>query len=49
MDYRCSNRRSSFEIKHRADSLKVTDMHKARAGKTSDVIGKAKVLVENYT
>src|SRR6218665_3902657 len=49
MDYRCSGGRCSFEIKHRADSSKVTDMHEARTGKMSDVIGEAKVLVKNYT
>jgi len=35
-----------------ADSSKVADirdMHEARAGKMSDVIGKAKVLVKNYS
>ena len=31
------------------ESSKVADMHNARAGKMSDVIGKAKVLVKNYT
>lgn len=32
MDYRCSNGRCSFEVKHRSDSAKVMDMHDARAG-----------------
>ena len=49
MNYRCSDCRCSFEVEHRADSAKVTDMHEARAGKMGDVIGEAKVLVENHT
>ena len=49
MDYRCSDGRCSFETEHRADSSKVADMHEARAGNTSDVIGEAKVLVQIYT
>ena len=44
--YRCSDGRCSFEIEHRADSSKVTDMHEATAGNMSDVIGEAKVLVK---
>ena len=31
------------------DSAKVVDMHEARSGKASDVIGEAKVLIKNYT
>ena len=52
MGYRCSNGRCSFEIENRSDSSKVADfqdMHEARAGNMSDVIGEAKVLVKNYT
>jgi len=49
VDYRCSDGRCSFEIKHRADSSKIADMHAARAGKMSDVIREAKVLVKDYT
>ena len=36
MDYRCSDGRCSFEIEHRADYAKVSDMHEARARKLSD-------------
>ena len=41
---------ANFEIGHSAESAKVADMHEARAGKMSDVIGEAKVFsVKNYT
>ena len=46
MDYRCSDGRCSFDIRHRADSAKVADMHETNAGKPSDVIGEAKVFVK---
>ena len=38
-----------FKVVLRADSATVADMQEARAGKLSDVIGEAKVLVKNYT
>jgi len=44
VDYRCSDGRCSFELEHRTDSAKVADVHEARAGKLSDVIGETKVL-----
>jgi len=50
VDYRCSDGICIFEIEHRTDSSKVADirdMHEARAGKMSGVIGKDKVLVKN--
>jgi len=47
VDY--SDGRCSFEVEHGADSSKVADMHEARAGTMSDVIGDAKVLIKNYT
>jgi len=40
---------ANFEIEHRAESAMVADMHEARAGKLSDVIGKTEILVQNYT
>ena len=48
VDYRCSDGRCSFEIEHTADSSKVVDVHEARAGKMSEVIGEAKILVKKY-
>ena len=43
------DRRGSLEIEHWADSSKISDIHEAKSGKMSDVIGEAKVLVKNYT
>ena len=41
--------RVQFEIEHRTNSVKATDMHQARAGKMSGVIEEAKVFFKNYT
>jgi len=40
---------ANFAFEHRAESAKVADMHEARAGKLSGVIGKTEILVKNYT
>ena len=48
-DWRPWYARCRFEIEHKADFLKVLDMHEARARNMSDVIGQAKVFVRNYT